>query len=63
MVVSLANVIRVDFPAAASILNWLTTHQSEVGTVQFVQVPSLVAAFFQVMGVTGVARVSTVKNG
>ncbi len=63
LVISLANVIRVDFSAAASILNWLSTHQGETGLVQFVQVPRLVAAFFQVMGITGVARVSLVKNG
>ena len=61
MVVSLALVIRVDFPAAASILNWLVAHQAETGRVQFVHVPRLVAAFFEVMGITGVAGISLVK--
>ena len=61
MVISLALVIRVDFPAAASILNWLVAHQAETGRVQFVHVPRLVAAFFEVMGITGVAGISLVK--
>jgi ABC-type transporter Mla MlaB component len=61
MVISLALVIRVDFPAAASILNWLVAHQSETGRVQFVHVPRLVAAFFEVMGITGMADISLVK--
>lgn len=61
MVISLALVIRVDFPAAASILNWLVAHQSTTGRVQFVHVPRLVAAFFEVMGITGVADISLVK--
>lgn len=63
MVISLALVIRVDFSAAGSILNWLSTHLGETGKVQFVQAPRLVAAFFHVMGIAEVAGVSTVKNG
>ena len=61
MVVSLALVIRVDFPAAASILNWLVAHQSETGRVQFVHVPRLVAAYFEVMGIDAMASISSVK--
>lgn len=61
MAVSLALVIRVDFPAAASILNWLVAHQAETGRMQFVHVPRLVAAFFEVMGITGMADISLVK--
>ncbi len=57
MVISCAQLIRVDFLAAGSVLNWLTAHQAEIGTVQFVGVPRLVAAFFQVMGITAVADV------
>lgn len=62
MVISLALVIRVDFPAAASILNWLVAHQAETGRVQFVHVPRLVASFFDVMGISGQASVSSLKT-
>lgn len=57
LVVSCANLIRVDFSAAGSILNWVASRQSEGCHVQFREVHRLVAAFFQVIGIHEHARV------
>jgi hypothetical protein len=38
MVISCARLIRIDFSAAGSVLNWVTARQSEGRQVQFVQV-------------------------
>jgi anti-anti-sigma regulatory factor len=57
LVVSCANLIRVDFSAAGSILNWVATRQSEGCHVQFREVHRLVAAFFHVIGIHEHARV------
>ncbi|APW42049.1 hypothetical protein RS694_05535 [Rhodoferax saidenbachensis] len=62
MVISCAHLIRVDFSAAGSMLNWFSTHLAETGPVELVQVPRLVAAFFHVVGVAGVAGVSTLRK-
>jgi ABC-type transporter Mla MlaB component len=57
LVISCSRLIRVDFSAAGSILNWVAVRQSDGCHVQFRDVPSLVAAFFNVIGINEHARV------
>ena len=57
LVISCARLIRVDFSAAGSILNWVAVRQAEGCQVQFHNVPRLVAAFFNVIGISEHARV------
>ena len=58
IVINCRNLIRVDFPAAGRLLNWLAQHEGENLLVQFVNVPRLVAVFFQDMGISEFAEVS-----
>ncbi len=57
LVVSCARLIRVDFSAAGSILNWVAAREAAGCQVQFHDVPRLVAAFFSVIGINQHARV------
>ena len=57
IVVSCRGLIRVDFSAAGSILNWVAMRQAEGCQVQFRDVHRLVAAFFNVIGINEHARV------
>ena len=57
MVISCSRLIRIDFSAAGTLLNWVTARQSEGRQVQFVEVHRLVAAFFNVIGISEHARV------
>ncbi|TWO72131.1 STAS domain-containing protein [Caenimonas sedimenti] len=57
MVVSCARLMRIDFTAAGTLLNWVTARQAEGRQVQFVEVHRLVAAFFNVIGISEHARV------
>jgi ABC-type transporter Mla MlaB component len=57
MIISCANLIRVDFSAAGTLLNWVSARQTENRAVQFSDVNRLVAAFFNVIGITEYARV------
>jgi len=57
LVISCARLIRVDFSAAGSILNWVAQRESDGYSVQFRDVPRLVAAFFNVIGINEHARV------
>ena len=57
IVISCRGLIRVDFSAAGSILNWVALRQSEGCQVQFRDVHRLVAAFFNVIGINEHARV------
>ena len=57
LVVSCTRLIRVDFSAAGSILNWVAARESAGCHVQFHDVPSLVAAFFKVIGINEHAKV------
>ena len=50
--ISCANLIRVDFSAAGTLLNWVSIRQAENRAVQFFEVNRLVAAFFNVIGIT-----------
>jgi ABC-type transporter Mla MlaB component len=57
MLISCAKLIRVDFSAAGTLLNWVSARQAENRSVQFSEVNRLVAAFFNVIGITEHARV------
>jgi anti-anti-sigma regulatory factor len=57
IVISCAALVRVDFSAAGSILNWVATRQNAGSHVQFRDVHRLVAAFFNVIGINEHARV------
>ncbi len=57
MVISCARLVRIDFSAAGSLLNWASERQAEGRLVQFVEVHRLVGAFFNVIGVSEHARV------
>ena len=59
MMISCAKLIRVDFSAAGALLNWVSARQSEGRAVQFSDVNRLVAAFFNVIGITEHAKVVT----
>lgn len=57
MLISCSKLIRVDFSAAGTLLNWVSARESENRAVQFSDVNRLVAAFFNVIGITEHARV------
>jgi len=57
IVISCARLIRIDFSAAGTLLNWVTARQAEGRQVQFIEVHRLVAAFFNVIGISEHARV------
>ncbi|WP_231495459.1 STAS domain-containing protein [Hylemonella gracilis] len=57
MVVSCTDLIRVDFPAAGGLLNWAAEQQAQGRQVQLRDVHRLVAAFFNVIGISEHARV------
>ena len=59
MHISCAKLIRVDFSAADTLLNWVSARQAEGRSVQFSDVNRLVVAFFNVVGITECARVVT----
>jgi ABC-type transporter Mla MlaB component len=59
MVISCAKLIRVDFSAAGTLLNWVSARQTEGRIVQFTEVNRLVAAFFHVIGISEHAKVVT----
>lgn len=55
--ISCTKLIRVDFSAAGMLLNWVSASQAEHRSVKFSEVNRLVAAFFNVIGITEYARV------
>ncbi|TFY98861.1 STAS domain-containing protein [Ramlibacter humi] len=57
MVISCARLIRIDFTAAGTLLNWVSARQGEGRQVQFQDVHRLVAAFFNVIGISEHSRV------
>jgi len=61
MIISCRNLIRVDFSAAGSLLNWVAEHHAAGRTIQFVDAHRLVSAFFHVIGITEYAKV-VVRN-
>jgi ABC-type transporter Mla MlaB component len=62
LIVSCSRLIRVDFSAAGSILNWVASVESNGGRIEFHDVPCLVAAFFNLIGISEHAQVDTRKN-
>lgn len=61
LIISCRHLIRVDFSAAGTLLNWVSGHHAEGRMVQFVDVHRLVSAFFHVIGITEHAKV-VVRN-
>lgn len=57
LIISCRNLIRVDFSAAGTLLNWVSGHHAEGRVVQFVDAHRLVSAFFHVIGITEYAKV------
>ncbi len=57
LVVSCHQLIRVDFSAAGSILNWAAQGQALGRQIEFRDVPFLVAAFFNLIGINQHAQV------
>jgi anti-anti-sigma regulatory factor len=58
MVIACGELLRVDFAAAGSILNWVAMRQAEGKQVHFQNVHRLVAAFFNVIGINEHAKVA-----
>ncbi len=57
LVVVCDKLIRVDFAAAGSVLNWTADLEAQGRSVHFVRLPRLVAVFFNVIGINEHARV------
>ncbi|KQT08938.1 STAS domain-containing protein [Ramlibacter sp. Leaf400] len=57
MVINCARLIRIDFTAAGTLLNWASAREAEGRQLQFVDVHRLVAAFYNVIGISEHARV------
>ena len=62
MVISCSKLIRVDFSAAGTLLNWVSARQDEGRSVHFCDVNRLVAAFFNVIGIAEHAKVTSRKD-
>ena len=56
-VIGCAHLSRVDFSAAGSLLNWVAKAQADGAAIEFQDVPRLVAAFFNLIGINEYARV------
>ncbi len=59
LVISCEQLIRVDFSAAGGLLNWVANLTTAGRQVEFHDVPRLVAAFFNLIGINEHARVLT----
>ena len=57
MQIACAKLIRVDFSAAGTVLNWVSARKAEGRSVEFLEVNRLVASFFNVIGITEHAKV------
>jgi ABC-type transporter Mla MlaB component len=62
LLVDCAHLIRVDFSAAGSLLDWVANEQAKGKFVEFRDVPRLVAAFFNLIGINEHARVMSRNN-
>ncbi|MFI4927695.1 MAG: hypothetical protein ACHP7E_08420, partial [Burkholderiales bacterium] len=58
MIISCARLMRIDFTAAGTLLNWVTAREVDGRQVQFSDVHRLVAAFFNVIGISEHARIT-----
>jgi ABC-type transporter Mla MlaB component len=61
-VVSCAGLVRIDFVAAGTLLNWVTAHAARGRNVQFTDAHRLIAAFFTVIGIADHATVGVRAN-
>ena len=57
MYIGCAKLIRVDFSAAGTLLNWVSAREAEGRSVKFLDVNRLVALFFNVIGIVEHANV------
>ena len=57
VLIGCSGLLRVDFAAAGSILNWVAMRQAEGRQIQFHNLHRLVAAFFNVIGINEHAKV------
>jgi len=55
--ISCAKLVRVDFAAAGTLLNWVSSLHSQGRQVQFNGVHRLIAGFFNVVGISELARI------
>ena len=62
LVVACDRLIRIDFAAIGSVLNWAATQQAQGHVVQFANLHRLVAVFFNVIGINDHAWVIPRKN-
>ncbi|MES2952363.1 MAG: STAS domain-containing protein [Pseudomonadota bacterium] len=53
-----ADLVRVDFSAASSILNWVTAQQGRGVEIHFIDVHRLIATLFEVVGIVEYARIN-----
>ena len=60
--ISCDRLIRVDFSAAGSILNWVVARETQGTQIRFHDVPCLVAAFFNIIGINEHAKVLLRNN-
>ncbi|MDN8616711.1 STAS domain-containing protein [Variovorax ginsengisoli] len=61
-VVSCAALVRIDFAAAGTLLNWVSDHHGSGRSVHFTDVHRLAAAFFDVIGIADHASVALRKD-
>jgi len=62
LVVSCERLIRVDFVASGTVLNWAATQQAQGRVVQFTRLHRLVAVFFHTVGINEYAQIITRKD-
>ena len=60
--ISCAGLVRLDFVAAGSLLNWVTARDARGERVAFVDAHRLIAAFFGVIGIADHAEVAIRAN-
>ena len=62
LVISCDRLIRVDFSAAGSLLNWFAHAQQSGSSIEMRDVPRLVAAFFNLIGINEHVRILARQN-
>lgn len=62
LLVDCEQLIRVDFAAAGSILNWVTNCHGQGRQIEFSQAPRLVGVFFNLVGINEYARIMVRAN-
>ncbi|RYY69965.1 MAG: STAS domain-containing protein, partial [Comamonadaceae bacterium] len=61
-VVSCAALVRIDFAAAGTLLNWVMARAARGQRVEFVDAHRMIAAFFKVIGIADHAGVAVRSN-